>query len=197
MNDANKTNNFLNAIQKYADQQMKDIENEIETFRAEEMKKAEEEGLNAAYALIHKEMEAKKIAVTRDLAKREKQSQDELFITRKNMMQTVFEKAAEKLTVYASTEEYKTKLIEQAKNIAKIFGSKSCVIYLSEKDLFFAKELQKCFSGKTEVKALPEIKIGGIKVYCSEDAIIADETLDSKLEDQKQWFIENSALKVM
>ena len=40
MNESTKTNNFLNAIQRYADRQKQDMENEIERFRAEEMKKA-------------------------------------------------------------------------------------------------------------------------------------------------------------
>lgn len=197
MNDANKTNSFLNAIQKYADRQKQDMQNEIESFKAEEMKKAEEQGLKDAYDLIHKEMDSKKTAVTRDLAKKEKQSQDELFVTRNHMMKTVFEKATAKLISYTSSDRYKEKLIEQAEHIAKFFGNKSCVIYLNEKDLRYAKQLQDCFSGETEVKAIPEIKIGGIKVYCEEQAVIADETLDSKLESQKQWFIENSDLKVI
>ncbi|MDY3861570.1 MAG: hypothetical protein SOZ45_03295 [Ruminococcus sp.] len=197
MNESTKTNNFLNAIQRYADRQKQDMENEIERFRAEEMKKAEEEGLQDAYVLIHKEMDAKKASVTRDLAKKEKQSQDELFVKRNHMMRTVFEKALAKLNAYTSTDEYKEKLVEQTKKIAKMFDGKDCIIYLSDKDLRFSDTLKACFTGDTSVEADPEIKIGGIKVFCPEEGVIADETLDSKLENQKEWFIENSNLKVM
>ncbi|MCH5300109.1 MAG: hypothetical protein J1E56_02230 [Ruminococcus sp.] len=196
MNDA-KTNNFLNAIQKYADKQKQDMQQEIETFKAEEMKKAEDEGLKAAYDIIHKEMENNKTVITREFAKKEKESQDELFLERAKMMQTVFDKTTEKLIAYTSTEEYKNKLTLQAQNIAKLFGNKSCIIYINEKDRNFANQLQDCFGGETQVKATPEIKIGGIKVYCEEMNIIADETLDSKLQDQRQWFTENSGLKVV
>lgn len=196
MNDA-KTNNFLNAIQKYADKQKQDMQQEIETFKAEEMKKAEDEGLKAAYDIIHKEMDNNKTVITREFAKKEKESQDELFLERAKMMQTVFDKTTEKLIAYTSTEEYKNKLTLQAQNIAKLFGNKSCIIYINEKDRNFANQLQDCFGGETQVKATPEIKIGGIKVYCEEMNIIADETLDSKLQDQRQWFTENSGLKVV
>lgn len=196
MNDA-KTNNFLNAIQKYADKQKQDMQQEIETFKAEEMKKAEDEGLKAAYDIIHKEMDNNKTVITREFAKKEKESQDELFLERAKMMQTVFDKTTEKLIAYTATEEYKNKLTLQAQNIAKLFGNKSCIIYVNEKDKNLANQLQDCFSGETQVKATPEIKIGGIKVYCEEMNIIADETLDSKLQDQRQWFTENSGLKVV
>lgn len=196
MNDA-KTNNFLNAIQKYADKQKQDMQQEIETFKAEQMKKAEDEGLKAAYDIIHKEMDSNNSVITREFAKKEKESQDELFIKRAKMMQTVFDKVAEKLVAFTSTEEYKSKLALQAQNIAKLFGNKSCIIYVNEKDKDFAKQLQDCFVGKSEVKTTPEIKIGGFKVYCEDMNIIADETLDSKLQDQRQWFTENSGLKVV
>lgn len=196
MNDA-KTNNFLNAIQKYADQQKQDIQQEIEAFKAEEMKKAEQEGLRAAYDIIHKEMDNNKSFITREFAKKEKESQDELFLERAKMMRTVFDKTTEKLIAYTSTDEYKNNLCVQAQNVAKLFGNKSCIIYINEKDKNFAKQLQDCFSGETQVKAIPEIKIGGFKVYCEDMNIIADETLDSKLQDQRQWFTENSGLKVV
>ncbi len=196
MNDA-KTNNFLNAIQKYADQQKQDIQQEIEAFKAEEMKKAEQEGLWAAYDIIHKEMDNNKSFITREFAKKEKESQDELFLERAKMMRTVFDKTTEKLIAYTSTDKYKNNLCVQAQNVAKLFGNKSCIIYINEKDKNFAKQLQDCFSGETQVKAIPEIKIGGFKVYCEDMNIIADETLDSKLQDQRQWFTENSGLKVV
>ena len=41
------------------------------------------------------------------------------------------------------------------------------------------------------------IKIGGIKGFCKAMNIVADETLDSKLYAQKEWFIENSGLSVL
>ena len=53
------------------------------------------------------------------------------------------------------------------------------------------------FAGSTEVVADKSIKIGGIKGFCKAMNIVADETLDSKLYAQKEWFIENSGLSVL
>ena len=39
-----------------------------------------------------------------------------------------------------------------------------------------------------------EIKIGGFKLYCPELKIIIDETLDSKLNNTREWFMEHSGL---
>ena len=96
----NKTDNFLNAIQKYAEQQKLEMEKEIEAFKAEEMERAENEGLQAAYDIIHKEMDIQKAEIARGLAKKEKGSKDELFIERNRMMNEVFSLAIEKLMAY-------------------------------------------------------------------------------------------------
>lgn len=193
----NKTDNFLNAIQKYADQQKLDMQKEVEAFKAEEMNKAEMEGLQAAYDIIHEEMALQKAEIARDLAKKEKQSKDELYKERSRMMNEVFSLATEKLIAYAQTAEYKEKLLKDTKNIAQRFADKPCTIFIGEKDLDLSAQLQNCFAGETTVKCPKDIKIGGVKVYCESMAMIADETLDSKLEAQKQWFIENSGLKVV
>lgn len=197
MNDAQKTNNFLNAIKKYAEQQKQDLQEEIEQFRAQEMKKAEEEGLKAAYELIQHELADKRSAITRDLAKQEKESQDAIFLERCKMMDTVFEKATDSLQAYTQTPAYEEKLLQQAKEISGLFGSKSCVLYLKESDLKYADNLKKIFSGNVTVLPSPDIQIGGMKGYCEDKNIVADNTLDSKLTRQKEWFIEHSGLAVM
>ena len=58
-------------------------------------------------------------------------------------------------------------------------------------------KIKAVFAGSTEVVADNSIKIGGIKGFCKAMNIVADETLDSKLYAQKEWFIENSGLSVL
>ena len=60
----------------------------------------------------------------------------------------------------------------------------------------FADEIKSVFSGNVDVKADNMIKIGGIIGNCKDKNIVADNTLDSKLDNQKEWFTENSQLKV-
>lgn len=42
----------------------------------------------------------------------------------------------------------------------------------------------------------PTIRIGGLRAYNSEMGVMADETLDAMLEEQRGWFEENSGLTV-
>ena len=75
------------------------------------------------------------------------------------------------------------------------FLSKESMRWLGQ--VFAAEGIKALFGGSTEVRADKTIKIGGIRGYCVDMGIIADETLDSKLEAQREWFVENAALSVL
>ena len=113
------------------------------------------------------------------------------------MVEDVFKKAAEKLIAYTATDDYTAKLLDSAEAIAGVFGDKDCVLYVNERDLVMAQKLKAFFSGTAQVEADRSILIGGLKGSCESLHIIADETLDSKLEAQREWFVENAALSVL
>ena len=74
MNDAMITNNFLNAIHKYAEKQKEEIKNDIEKRKAEELKQVEDESLKEAFELIQAQVAREKLNMTSELAKREQDS---------------------------------------------------------------------------------------------------------------------------
>lgn len=52
--------------------------------------------------------------------------------------------------------------------------------------------LRAAFGRSCEVRESDEIRIGGLKAFSEALGVLADETLDSRLEDQKEWFAEHS-----
>ena len=146
---------------------------------------------------LREKLEESRSRETVILASKTKEGQKKLFLERSVMAEEVFRLASDKLSDYTKTAEYREKLKESAKAIAEVFDGCGCVLYLNERDLQSAGELKAFFSGDTEVKADKSIKIGGLKGYCQSKGIIADETLDAKLEAQREWFVENAALSVL
>lgn len=192
-----KTDNFLQAIKKYADEQKNAIRIEAEQLKEEKIKKAEKKAKYDSEKLIKDSLEAKRNEETSKLAKMTQDGQKKLFLERMEMTDKVFKKAEEKLIEYTEKPEYYEKLEQSAKNIAALFGSENCVIYVNEKDMAYSDKIKAQFSGKTEICTDRTIKIGGLKGYCETMSIVADETLDSRLKAQKEWFIENSGLSVL
>ena len=197
MEKNNKTDNFLKAINKYSKLERQQIQNDIETVRDEELKKAEANGKKMAKDFITKEYSAVKTAVTGQYAVKNLEAQGKVYKKREEITNSVFEKAFKKLKDFTSTPQYKDLLIKSAKEIADIFKENSCVIFISENDNKFAQDIKAQFSGEVTVENDVAIKIGGIKGFCKDLKIVADNTLDSKLNSQKDWFTENSGLKVM
>ena len=196
MDKSQKTSSFLRAINKYAKEQSDAIRLEAEEFRKQEIEKATKEGIEDAYTLIQKEISVRKSQIVSDVAKREQESRRNLFIKRNEIVDKVFIDASAKLCEYTKTEEYVTYLKKSAEKINKLFENNACVVYIKEADNDKA-ELIKEIIPQSEIITSNDISLGGIKAYCEKLSIVADDTLDTKLNDQRIWFTENSGLKVV
>lgn len=193
----NKTDNFLRAIKRYANAQKRALAGEVEQLKNERLKEAEAIAKRDSERMKKEKLAETRNRVTAKRAKITQEGQRKLFLERSQMTAEIFNLAAEKLGDYIKTAEYREKLKESAKAIAEVFDGCDCVLYLNERDLQSAGELKSFFSGNVEAEADKTIKIGGIKGYCACKGIIADETLDTKLEAQREWFVENAALSVL
>ncbi len=193
----NKTDNFLKAIKKYAGAQKKAMEGEVKQLKSERLKEAEEKAKRDSEALKKQKLNEVHNSQTAKLATKTQEGQKQLYIARAQMTEEVFKLASDKLKAYAQTAEYRAKLNDSAKAVAELFGGKDCIIYVNERDIAEAEQFKSLFSAGSEVKTDKTIQIGGVKAYCESMGIIADETLDSKLDLQREWFVENAELSVL
>lgn len=191
-----KTDNFLKAIEKYAEEQRTKIQSEAEDFKEKELNKAEEEGLREAYVLIQKKMSDINTKIASELSKAESASRKEIFIKRQEISEKVFEKAKQKLLDYTKTAKYSDMLQKSTKEISSRLNTDDVVLLVKEDDMKFEKELKAAFGRNCEVKSSNEIAIGGVMGISHKMGLLADETLDTKLSEQHEWFYENSGLCV-
>ena len=191
-----KTDNFLKAIEKYAAEQRSKIESEAEEFKTKELNKAEEDGLKEAYVLLQKKMLSINTGIARELSKAENASRKSTFAKRQEIEDKVFERAKEKLLEYAGTDKYITKLLESAKTVSEKLTADDVTLYVCERDLKLKNKIISAFGRKCDVQASNEIQIGGIMGISRTVGLLADETLDTKLQNQREWFCENSGLTI-
>ena len=196
MNQSQKTSSFLRAINKYAKEQSDAIRLEVEEFKKQEIEKATKEGIKDAYTLIQKEIAVKKSQIVMEVAKREQESRKQLFKKRNEIVTKVFADAKAKLLDYVKTDDYITYLKDSAQKIAQLIDNNKCVVYLKERDMDKA-DLIRGIIKDCEICADNSIELGGIRAHCENLSIVADDTLDTKLSDQRMWFAENSGLKVV
>lgn len=192
----NKTSNFLNAIKKYNEEERAKVVFEAEEKKREAVKKAEEKGKADADKYIKKVIAAEKSEITGEYAVKNLKAQGEVFKVRDNMVNEVFKRCEEKLISFTAAPEYKDKLLSLAKEVAGAFNNNSCIVYVKEDDLKFENDIKSVFPGDVEVQSDVKIRIGGLKGYCKDMNIVADNTLDSKLESKREWFVDNIDLKI-
>lgn len=192
----NNTDKFLKAIKKYAKAQKNALKGEVIQLKTERLKEAEAKAKKDSQRLLKDGLREKSNKSTALLAKKTQESRRKLFLERAAMTEEIFSKAEDKLIAFTKTGEYPLKLKKSAEAIHELFGDESCTLYVSERDLRFSDELRSVFGEKAEIEADKKIRIGGIKGFCKGKSIIADETLDSKLNAQRGWFTENCTLSV-
>lgn len=196
-NSQGQNSNFLQAINKYAEEQRKQIQNEAEEFKRQEIKKAEDEILNDAYNLIQKELAEMRSSIASELSKEEMESRRKLLQKRKQITDEIFTRAKNKLIEFTKTDKYKELLIKYTKEISNVLTDNGTVLCVRKEDLYLSDEIKKSFSNECLVKPSEDIIIGGIYGYNAQMGIVVDQTLDSKLDEQRSWFSENSGLKLI
>lgn len=192
-----KMNKFYQAINHYAEEQRKKIEQEMAEFKRKELNDAEVDALTEAYRMIQKEMAEMRNGISRELAQRELKGRRELLEQRQKITDTVFERAAAELSAFTKTPQYADMLVRFTASLPEKIRKDGTVIYLKEEDAKYREQIKTAFGVDCTFRTDAEIKIGGLRACNSEMGIMADETLDSLLEDQRAWFEENSGMAIV
>ena len=196
MSDDYKSGNFLNAIKRFNEEERAKVISDMETKRAKAVKAAKAKGEEDADKYIKKVLSAEKSEITGRYAVKTLEAQGEVFKVRDKMVDEVFTRCADRLKEFSASSEYKEKLLGYAKEIAETFKDNSCIVYVKEDDLKYADDIKSVFSGEVQVESDVKIRLGGLSGYCKALNIVADNTLDSKLENKREWFIDNIDLKI-
>ncbi len=191
-----KTDNFLKAIEKYAEEQRGRMQSEAEEFKERELNAAEEEGMRDAYVMIQKTMADINNRIAAETSRAIAAGKKRVFVQRQKIEEDVFAKAERKLLAFTATDKYVSLLAKYAANISSVLQADDVVIYVRECDLKYKKKIRDSFGRNCEILASDTIRIGGLRGHSHSLGLIADETLDAKLEQQREWFYEHSGLTV-
>ena len=83
------------------------------------------------------------------------------------------------------------------KGFAAVFPQGDVIVYVRPGDMRFADDIKKAFGRDCKVESSDEITIGGCRAGVAGGSTVADDTLDTRLEAQREWFLENSGMSVI
>ena len=177
-----------------AEAEAKKLRDEAEEFKSTAMKKAE--ALEELYGRIQDEIAEIHTSATRSVSQKESKERQDLLLRREEITRAVFEQVRKRLLEFTKTPAY----VELMNGIAKELGARcpmeGTVVMLRREDYHLAAKLGEHFGKDVRILADEAIRLGGIKVMNQSSGIFLDETLDSRLEDQKPWFYSHSGLTI-
>lgn len=195
-NNDKKVNKFVEAITAYAEEQSRKIHNEVEAFKAQRMAQAEQQVLQEAYNLIHEEREEVNNQLKKEFSQREFTRRGELIRRRQAITDAVFEDARRRLLEYGTTPAYQDLLRASLTEMARLLPAEGTVYSLSERDRELETALKDLCPAGSRLEFTDDILLGGIQGMNPGAGILVDDTLDTKLEQQREWFIQSMGLSV-
>ena len=115
----------------------------------------------------------------------------ELAARRSEIAQQVFDACEEKLAAFTAKADYADYLKKSAEALLTLLHADKAVFYARPQDVEAAKS---AVPAGCEVTADATIRLGGLRAKSG--AVEADDTLDMKLEAQKDWFLQNSGMSI-
>lgn len=185
---------FTSAVLSDAEAQRAKIMAEIEEYRRHEMERAEEDVLHEAYNLIQGEIANIRNKQSREISLAELEGRRKLLMLREEITQKVFKKAADKIVAYTKTEAYSEWLCNMLKQSSQTIAEGTLVIEVKHGEHTPVDKLIAATGRKATVKEVPNILIGGFILVNEKKGFVIDETLDQKLDNEKDWFAASSGL---
>ncbi len=189
-----KINSFINSIKDTAAEKRAAISAETQEMLNSERAEMEAQAKKSADDYIKAKTASIKLEAGRRISESAAECRKKVFSRRNEIADKTLSSVAEKLKAFTQSDEYKSFLFESAENILKNFGGGSITLLVRPEDMKYESELEATLNVSVSEDA--SIKIGGVKGINSIVTLLIDDTLDSRLEQQKRWFEENSGLYI-
>ena len=174
----------------------KSISEETEKWVSDELARTENEVLAETYVIIKQRSARINEKAGRAVTNAEIEARRQLFERSHAIMEETFEVCREKIAEFTNTPEYRDMLLRSADAIASKLG-RCRKITIREADRKYAADIAVRLGPSVTVEIDDSIKLGGFCAFAADDSTVIDDTLDERLEAQKEWFINNSGLTII
>jgi V/A-type H+-transporting ATPase subunit E len=173
------------------------IETEANQKLEKEYNRKELEFLEEAYNIIQEGLKKIDREKTEVISKTQMENKVKLLNKRKEIIDSVFQKAKVRIKEYTKTEEYVTDLIAKIKEHMKFIGEGEYTIYINYNDKDLYKRIQDNFK---DCKVFIERKyvdmLGGCKLLNTTTNIYLDDSIAKMLEEEEDDFLQYCKIEI-
>lgn len=191
-----KTEAFLAAIKNLAVQECKKIDDETDALREERLKTLQADARKRYKSYMEYEISRIRAQANREVSDCAAAARKTLAEQRSALSDAVFCDARREIAAFTETDAYRDLLLQSAREMAAVFPEGETELFVREADLAFAEALTAAFGRACRVTACGDITLGGLRAENAAQGCLADDTLDTRLAQQKNRFLEESGLSV-
>lgn len=183
---------FKDEIKRVSNIEIEQIEDEISEIRSMSIQSMEQDALHIARIQLEQEMRELTSEHAIQLSKTHEETNRKLMKKRRELSDSIFQEAVQQIKDFTQGKEYGDYLVDKARALADgTYGH--VVFYVGKRDEAFLSAICKAY-GDCDGAMDPDIRIGGLRMECEDKGLVVDETFDTGIDEQRDWFYTNSGL---
>ena len=184
---------FFRAMQRDAERRRKEIAEEVDSYTAAETERVQVQAERAARYQVEYESRRIEAETNRRLAKAAGDASASLAACRAAITRDVMERVAEKVRAFTHTSDYESWLQASLKELLDVLGE-AIIVFARPNDVAQVKAMAQQMGLGVQVQPDESIHLGGLRAASGRRR--ADDTLDSRLAGQEDWFYQNAGLSI-
>lgn len=190
--ETEKTNLFLNSINSDADALCRKIRSDVDRYASTELQKARALAHEQVKTVKQSEIDRLNEENNAGFSELEAQETKKLLDRRTQITDEVFGKAEKKLAEFTESEAYADFLKRSIAEIKIQLGENTTIILRPEDKKYEAELSELC----AEIKYDSSIRLGGCRAENPEAGLLADDTFEARLIEERQRFYKTSGMTV-
>ena len=195
-NSQNSIKAFTDAIKRMAKEECDAINNETRQIKSQRLDALIQQTRDKYNNYGDYELLRLQADTNRQISILHENEKKELAALRSKLTDKIFDAVLTELSDFTNTTEYKKLMIRSFAEIIEALPDEELEFFVRQEDMILCDEICKALDRTLEIKPADDIKLGGVKAVGIKTESLADDTLDTKLEEQKKLFVEHSGFKI-
>jgi vacuolar-type H+-ATPase subunit E/Vma4 len=191
-----KLDNFARIVMREAAEKRVQIIESIRENRLKVLEQKELEFLEQAYLTIQKEIRRINKEKNEMISRASMESKKMLLQKREEIIDEIFSNIHQKVIEFIRTPAYLTFLSDSIEEGCKITGDGEIVVYINRTDVHLIDRIKENLGFNIEIQVEQTDIIGGCKIFNKTKNILVDNSLATKIQQQREQFLEISGLVI-
>lgn len=181
-------------IESISNREVKIILDEVKEMEDAAFKQVEEETKRDAALQIKHELNEISANASIEISKANAESTKKLIETRDNYVNVIFEEVNKELLKFIDSDEYESFLIAKYKKVSN-YDINEANIYMNNKDSKYFEKLISQSQANVNL-VIDDAIMGGFIIENQDKKIFIDESFNTIIKNQREWFYKNSGLVI-